>query len=532
MTFKHPLFILLFIFLSLLTAGQIPNQTRQKTVDSLFVLLPDAAGTDKVNILNQLALQLAPRSFDSSFQYATEALSMSEQLDYAIGKGIATFNLGNSYYFNADIKNALTNYLSALRILEPYEPSKDIGNLLIQLGAVNQYVRNTGKMTAYYKRAASNYAAIGDSVATISAYWTLAFSYFYESQTLDRLNTFPSENLIIMMDSTLKYNGMVLEYIIRHPDSNWMPDLYNFQGLCYQAKKDPSALDYFLKSLEACSKFVDTNTRNIMEGLEHMNLGYYYYITDDPEMGYSHSLLAVNLLKKTDRYDLLAAALFTLGEIDTDRGHYQRAGKYLRQAINLSDTFLINIGQISHSDPVIRIWGITQIRSWRIDGFRDLVRLHELIGDYRQALNYQKKMEEEKKLQSQDELSRQIIGLEANYADELKRQEIAGLVRDNELRRLKLNQTRILFTGIGGAVLIALLIVIISIQRKRFGSDRKALLLEQKLLRSQMNPHFLFNALYSIQNFIVTEKPDKASIYLSKFARLVRNILDNSTEEF
>ena len=47
-----------------------------------------------------------------------------------------------------------------------------------------------------------------------------------------------------------------------------------------------------------------------------------------------------------------------------------------------------------------------------------------------------------------------------------------------------------------------------------------------------MNPHFIFNSLYSIQNFIVTEKPDKASIYLSKFAKLVRNILDNSTEEY
>jgi LytS/YehU family sensor histidine kinase len=47
-----------------------------------------------------------------------------------------------------------------------------------------------------------------------------------------------------------------------------------------------------------------------------------------------------------------------------------------------------------------------------------------------------------------------------------------------------------------------------------------------------MNPHFLFNSLASIQNFIVTEDPDKASIYLSRFSNLMRNILDSSTEEF
>jgi len=96
----------------------------------------------------------------------------------------------------------------------------------------------------------------------------------------------------------------------------------------------------------------------------------------------------------------------------------------------------------------------------------------------------------------------------------------------------KLNLTRIMSAGIGGIILILFLIALLWIQRKRFRSEQKAIVLEQKLLRAQMNPHFIFNSLYSIQNFIVTEKPDKASIYLSKFAKLVRNILDNSTEEF
>ncbi len=58
------------------------------------------------------------------------------------------------------------------------------------------------------------------------------------------------------------------------------------------------------------------------------------------------------------------------------------------------------------------------------------------------------------------------------------------------------------------------------------------MLLKQRLLRSQMNPHFIFNSLSGIQNFIVTEKSTKASIYLSKFATLVRNILDSSVKEY
>ena len=51
---------------------------------------------------------------------------------------------------------------------------------------------------------------------------------------------------------------------------------------------------------------------------------------------------------------------------------------------------------------------------------------------------------------------------------------------------------------------------------------------EMHALRSQMNPHFLFNSLNSINRFVVQNKPAEASDYLSKFARLIRMILQNS----
>ncbi len=51
---------------------------------------------------------------------------------------------------------------------------------------------------------------------------------------------------------------------------------------------------------------------------------------------------------------------------------------------------------------------------------------------------------------------------------------------------------------------------------------------EQKALRAQMNPHFIFNALNSVQHFILNRDILKANEYLSKFASLIRRILDNS----
>lgn len=57
---------------------------------------------------------------------------------------------------------------------------------------------------------------------------------------------------------------------------------------------------------------------------------------------------------------------------------------------------------------------------------------------------------------------------------------------------------------------------------------RRLIDLELQALRSQMNPHFIFNSINSIQHFVVNNNANEAQRYLSKFAKLMRNVLDNS----
>lgn len=51
---------------------------------------------------------------------------------------------------------------------------------------------------------------------------------------------------------------------------------------------------------------------------------------------------------------------------------------------------------------------------------------------------------------------------------------------------------------------------------------------EMQALRAQMNPHFIFNCLNAIDNLIQTNQKEKATTYLSRFAKLIRNVLDSS----
>lgn len=60
--------------------------------------------------------------------------------------------------------------------------------------------------------------------------------------------------------------------------------------------------------------------------------------------------------------------------------------------------------------------------------------------------------------------------------------------------------------------------------------DKELIFYQLENLRSQMNPHFIFNALNSIQEYIVTNEKTNASVYLVKFSKLIRLYLEHSRE--
>lgn len=85
------------------------------------------------------------------------------------------------------------------------------------------------------------------------------------------------------------------------------------------------------------------------------------------------------------------------------------------------------------------------------------------------------------------------------------------------------------------AIALMLLALIYFIFREIRRRDRKKSLLQTRIsgielnaLRAQMNPHFVFNAINSVQYFITNNDPDSSQKYLSKFARLIRYVVDNS----
>ncbi len=125
-----------------------------------------------------------------------------------------------------------------------------------------------------------------------------------------------------------------------------------------------------------------------------------------------------------------------------------------------------------------------------------------------------------------------IAELETKYQTEKKDNQIKILNQENLIQEEHIafqNKTVI------GLILLGVLSIsffALFYTQYKLKSQNRILNMHQKLLRSQMNPHFIFNALIAIQNYILKNKKFEASDYLSQFAILMRSILGGSRNDF
>lgn len=96
----------------------------------------------------------------------------------------------------------------------------------------------------------------------------------------------------------------------------------------------------------------------------------------------------------------------------------------------------------------------------------------------------------------------------------------------------------VVIAGISVIVVLIILLIFLRYRRKnkeekeKLRIERNMLELEQKTLRLQMNPHFIFNAMNTVQALIAKNDTKEARYYLAKFSKLMRKILENSRHSF
>lgn len=226
----------------------------------------------------------------------------------------------------------------------------------------------------------------------------------------------------------------------------------------------------------------------------------------------ANHLKSIELSKEVGEKRNLSAAYVNASEVFLKMGNKDEAIRYARLGVDLSKE--INFIE-KESDAYWMLSNAYRASGRYEEGLEALHRFYKLDST---MLNETKAL--------------QISDLNIKYETEKKEHEIARLAQMGEIQALQLTQQRYLI--VGGAVVVLLVITIVVLYfRQRADRHAQALVqLEQKALRSQLNPHFIFNALGAIQNFMLQNNPRDAASFMSRFARLMRQILENSREDY
>ncbi len=174
-----------------------------------------------------------------------------------------------------------------------------------------------------------------------------------------------------------------------------------------------------------------------------------------------------------------------------------------------------------------------------IDVKSRLIRLYENINDYKLAHLTNKELYAIKDSINQQQQKVQIKEVLEKYENNKKQLQIQELKHEAAFQELKLDsQAKIFYTSMG--ILFLLLISSFIFYKGRIGRQRlkeislnlEKITLQHRFLRTQLNPHFLFHALSSIELYVLKGEKEKAVNFLQDFSGLIRTVLETSNIEF
>lgn len=244
----------------------------------------------------------------------------------------------------------------------------------------------------------------------------------------------------------------------------------------------------------------------------HLYIQYGYYLHLDQKFKeardyYHKGLYAIKQLDKTLFYTKEYARIYAnLGEVYLDLKQYDSAKIYLDKAIQED---ILNSSDITRGD----------ILSYK------LRYAQETNTSYKETQKYLDTITKYQNARYEKIYTKDLKSLESSYKERAKLQ---SQKQEAEIEKLKV-RTQLLLLAVVSLILIGVGIYFYKKRQRTF--DTMSLQMQQRLLRSQMNPHFTFNTLYAIQNTIKKD-PQGAVDYLLKFSRLLRLILENSTNNY
>ncbi|AYL95829.1 tetratricopeptide repeat-containing sensor histidine kinase [Mucilaginibacter celer] len=526
----------LFIIAIMLIMPQMvwPQLLKQHAIDSLKNLIGKArADTDKILLLTKLSRIYFNIEPDNGISFGKNALTMSEKIGWKKGIALANNSLGSNYWAKYEFNKAQDYYIITLKIAEEIGDDGLMAKALLNIGVCYEAETNYPKAVEYYQKSLILFKKVGNYEMIIGCISNIAGNYLMRQKFQDAIS----------------FYNQALQIAIRNKDDVRTNFFYQKIGMVYS---NTGAFDKAFQYYKNALPFLIKTGNNEDRMTYAAGLGEIYLKSKNYKAAISQFQKALKLLNDYpgrnasgltgNYYGNIGEAYYGLAK--NASGNERFRSNYIKQAVlNLEKAVQIN-SAINYKEGLITaLKDLSDAKLFQ----------HDIVGafaDYRRYVTQKDSLFGEEK---DNEYNKHELAFEyakkrdsLNFANKLQNIALAQAKAQND-NRLKQQSLYAIAAILVLSLVSSYFIFKTRIQKINFkneltkeklGLQLKQISFESRLndlrlesLKSQMNPHFIFNCLNSIRYYVEINETDAASVYITKFSKLIRYILDGARAE-
>ena len=482
------------------TKGVVPNQ------DSLWTAFhnSDLPDTSRLKAIQAIVWPMLNINLDTAYKFANLQLDFAKKRKDKKWISKALYNIATHYYLKSEYEKSIVFYNQSLVLRQELKDLKGEAAIYGNLGLIYGAQGNKLKDLEYQLKSLAINETLNDTSNLTSNYANLATIYQQQD------------------DSTkaLEYYNKALEMHIVQNDQRSIGIIYNNIGNMYRQYSNYDRAAYYLKE----SLRIRTDLQDYLGmAISYVNLGTLYISLKDFPKATDYTMKSIEYFTKLGDNASLANAYFNLGDIARREKRYHEAIQYCKQSLELAKAS----GKISIEAADCSC----------------LYQSYKELGEHKLALQYFEDYMILDDSLNEDQLKIEMIRLQVEkdvLTDSLSRESEKNEMRtahQQELHKRNRITTIILIAGIA-LLLLALLFLSRmllfkdkseSLKLKTRELEKQQLVNEISLLKTQVNPHFLFNSL-SILSSLVRIDPDLSERFIDQLSRSYRYILEQKEE--
>jgi tetratricopeptide (TPR) repeat protein/two-component sensor histidine kinase len=436
-------------------------------------------------------------------KFADSVKMLSEEIKSEKGSFQAEYNYGMLAHFQGTYLKALEHLQRFTAYFKTQGDSVQVAKGLYHIAMVNMNQGNYDKTLAILYRVLAIEEKVNNSKKIASVLNVIGATYKKANKFQEALTAYRQANKIFQA-ANLK-----VDYAM---------GLTNMANIFITLKNYDSAKLGYEESLEIFYNFKNP----VLIGMTLGNLGNLYEAKDEYNKALQYHQQALAIWRTNTRKSSLANSLNNNGKSFLKLKKYNEAEVYLKEALTVAQEIKAN--------PLL------------VDIYSNMNALHLEKREFEKAYHFYALSSQIKDSLFNETNTKQLNELQTKYESEKKDKQITLLAKEKELqaketeRQTTLNKAFAI--GLALMILVAGLLFYIFRQRlllttkntevKEADFKRQVSELEMKALRAQINPHFLFNCMNAINLMIRKGETENACLYLAKFSKLVRLILENA----